>query len=102
MDNRIILCWNVRGLNDRARRDAVRTLVDDVHPTIVCLQETKLDVITQHLVFALLGISFNEFAYLQASNTQVEFLSLLGSLTYPSWMSMWAATLLLLTSGSQG
>jgi exonuclease III len=70
MDNTIVISWNVRGLNDRARRDTVRTLVDDIHPSIVCLQETKLAVIPQHLVFAMLGISFADFAYLPASNTR--------------------------------
>jgi exonuclease III len=70
MDNMIILCWNFRSLNERARRDAVRTLVNDVCPMIVCLQETKLDVITQYLVFALLGVSFSEFTYLSALNTR--------------------------------
>jgi len=69
MDN-TILCWNVRGLNDRARRDAVRTQVDDIRPSVVCLQETKLDVIQQHLVFAMLGVNFTDFAYLPASNTR--------------------------------
>ena len=29
MDNTTILSWNVRGLNDRARRHIVRTLVDE-------------------------------------------------------------------------
>lgn len=57
-------------MNARARHDIVRTLVDDVRPSIVCLQETKLDVITQHLVFALLGINFCEFANLPASSTR--------------------------------
>ena len=70
MDNTTIMSWNVRGLNDRARRDAVRTLVDDIRPSIVCLQETKLDVISQYLVFAMLGMSFADFAYLPASNTR--------------------------------
>jgi exonuclease III len=64
------MSWNVRGLNNRARGDPVRTLVGDVRPSIVCLQETKLDVIQQHLVFAMLGINFSEFAYLPASNTR--------------------------------
>jgi hypothetical protein len=41
-----------------------RSLVD------VCLQETKLNVINQHLVFALFGINFCDFAYLPASNTR--------------------------------
>jgi hypothetical protein len=70
MDNTITMSWKVRGLNDMARRDAVRTLVDDARPTIVCLQETKLDVIDQHLVFALFGINFRDYAYLPASNTR--------------------------------
>lgn len=70
MDSITILPWNVRGLNDTARCDTVHTLVDDVHPSIVCLQEMKLDVISQHLVFAMLGINFTEFAYLPASNTR--------------------------------
>jgi exonuclease III len=70
MDNTILLSWNVRGLNDRARRDVVRTLVDDIHPSIARLQETKLSVINQHLVFALFGSNFCDFAYLPASNTR--------------------------------
>jgi exonuclease III len=61
------MSWNVRGLNMRARN--VRTLVDDIHPSIVCLQETKLDVIPQSLVFSMLGINFSDFAYLPANNT---------------------------------
>ena len=69
MDNTTILSWNVRGLNARARQDCVRTLVGDIRPTIVCLQETKLDVIPQSTVFSLLGVSFSEFAYLPASST---------------------------------
>lgn len=73
MENTIILCWNVHSLNERERCDAVRTLVDDVHPTIVCLQETKLDVISCYLVFGMLSASFGEFAYLPTSNTRGEF-----------------------------
>jgi len=69
MDNTTVLSWNVRGLNARARRDAVRTLIDDVRPSIVCLQETKLDVITDTMVLSMLGIAFSEFAYLPASET---------------------------------
>lgn len=65
-----ILSWNVRGLNAQARRDNVRTLVEDVRPWIVCLQETKLNVIDTFLVFSMLGRDFQEFAYLPAANTR--------------------------------
>jgi hypothetical protein len=61
------MSWNVRRLNMRARQDNVRTLVDDI--SIVCLLETKLDVIPQSLVFSMLGINFSDFAYLPANNT---------------------------------
>lgn len=64
MDNTTIMSWNVCGLDNRARRDTIRVLVDDVHPSIVCLQETKLDVSSQYLVFAMLGMCFTEFTYL--------------------------------------
>ena len=50
--------------------DNVRTLVDYIHPSIVCLQETKLDVIPQSMVIAMLGVNFRDFAYLPASNTR--------------------------------
>ena len=70
MDNTTILSWNVRGLNAKARRDCVCTLVGDIRPTILCLQETKLDVISQYTVFSLLGVGFSEFAYLPASSTR--------------------------------
>lgn len=70
MDNTTVLSWNVRGLNAQARRDNVRTLVDDIRPSIVCLQETKLDVISEFLVFSLLGRDFVDFAYLPASSTR--------------------------------
>jgi len=67
MDNTTILSWNVRGLNAQARRDDVRTLVDDIRPSIVCLQETKLDVISLSLILSMLGRAFTEYAYLPAS-----------------------------------
>lgn len=65
-----ILSWNVRGLNERAHRDAVRTLVDDIRPCIVCLQETKLAVILQFTISRMLGSDYPEFAYLPAPLTR--------------------------------
>jgi endonuclease/exonuclease/phosphatase family metal-dependent hydrolase len=36
-----ILCWNVRGLNSRARQDTVRNLVASAMVDIVCLQDVS-------------------------------------------------------------
>lgn len=56
-----ILSWNVCGLNERARRDAVHTLIDDVRPCIVCLQEAKLGVISQFTISGMLALDYSEF-----------------------------------------
>ncbi|WVZ88110.1 hypothetical protein U9M48_034662 [Paspalum notatum var. saurae] len=66
MDSLKIISWNVRGLNSRARRDNVRTLVDSVRADIVCLQETKVESVDCGLVFSMLGMNFVDFAYLPA------------------------------------
>jgi exonuclease III len=63
-----IVIWNVRGLNSRSRRDVVRELVTSERPSIVCLQETKLDVISQSDILQILGQGFDYF-YLLADQT---------------------------------
>lgn len=70
MDNINILSWNVRGLNSRARRDCIRTLADDAKVSLVCLQETKLDVVNRTTILSTLGINFQEFVYLPAVDTR--------------------------------
>lgn len=70
MDSANFLIWNARGLNDRARRDAVRKVVDACKPVLVCIQETKLAMISERDVLSLLGWEFKEFVYLGAQGTR--------------------------------
>jgi exonuclease III len=66
-----ILNWNVRGLNDGARRDSVSELVRDTASTIVCLQETKLQVVDDGVVRRTLGQHFvSNYAVLPAAQTR--------------------------------
>ena len=46
MNQIVLLSWNVRGLNARARRDAVRVLIGDTRTTIVheLLERIKPDI----------------------------------------------------------
>jgi hypothetical protein len=37
-----IFSWNVRGLNDHAKRESIRHTILSTGATIVCLQETKI------------------------------------------------------------
>ena len=50
-----ILCWNVRGLNDRVKRASVRSQIITTGATIVFLQETKISVWTRGLLVDTVG-----------------------------------------------
>ena len=65
-----VLCWNVRGLNNPAKRNVVREFVVESKVNLVCLQETKIDVFDPFLVMQCIGPSFDGFAYLPAIETR--------------------------------
>jgi exonuclease III len=65
-----ILCWNARGLNDPAKRSAICDFLDSVSVSIVCLQETRLNVIDDFIVMRCLGPSFNGYAYFPVVETR--------------------------------
>lgn len=64
------LVWNVRGLNDRAHRAAVRSVVTDARCSVACLQETKLDDIPVTLAAQFLSANLSDFLYLPADETR--------------------------------
>lgn len=69
--NCTILNWNVRGLNNPARRQVVRNLASQTRSTVVCLQETKLAHVDRPLVLELLGSAFaDSFCFLPAIGTR--------------------------------
>lgn len=59
----------MRGLNARARRDAVRMMVHEERPHIVCIIETKIDSIPQMLIFSMLGMNYADYAFMPAVGT---------------------------------
>ncbi|PNT67681.1 hypothetical protein BRADI_3g30448v3, partial [Brachypodium distachyon] len=65
-----LLVWNVRGQNCRARHSGVRTIVSSSGASIVCLQETKLSVVTTNLVMDALGADFDDYFCLLATGTR--------------------------------
>ncbi|XP_026443892.1 uncharacterized protein LOC113344036 [Papaver somniferum] len=50
-----IVCWNIRGLNDLNRRDIVKKKVRDWKPSILLLQETKLQLCTDLIAWHCWG-----------------------------------------------
>jgi exonuclease III len=64
-----IVCWNVRGLNSRARQDSVRNLVNSFNANVVCIQETKMAEIPMHTTLSALGSNFVHKLFLPSVGT---------------------------------
>lgn len=56
--------WNVRGLNVRARRLAIRSLLDTLDVSIVFFQEIKVELLCSSIVLEALGSEFDDYTYL--------------------------------------
>jgi exonuclease III len=50
-----LLNWNIRGMNDPAKRSAIREFVASLRVNLVCFQETRMDVIDVFDVLQCLG-----------------------------------------------
>jgi hypothetical protein len=79
MGSENILIWNVRGLNAGTHRAAVRDLVTSERPSLVCLQETKMNVICDFDIPQIIGRSLAQVLITLTSwlcTREVVFLSL--------------------------
>jgi exonuclease III len=65
-----ILGWNVRGLNDQDRQDAVHETIASSTCHIVCLQETKLASVSQAEACYIGGFRLKSFAERPATGTR--------------------------------
>ena len=70
MDCSGFLIWNVRGHNDRAKRDSIKSTVLDTMSSIVCLQETKLSSISDFDILSILGSAYDNFVFNPALGTR--------------------------------
>lgn len=61
-----VLCWNVRGLNQQARKDVVHQIVANTMCAIACFQETKLAQIDDFTASYLGGYRLTKTAFAPA------------------------------------
>ena len=61
---------NVQGFNGHARRTGVKSVVDMTGASIVCLQETKLAIVTHSILMETLGADFDAYFCLPAVDTR--------------------------------
>jgi exonuclease III len=66
-----LLNWNVRGINNLAKRQALKLFVEELNCNFVCFQETKLQQISRAIVCEALGSRFaDNYIYLPAIGTR--------------------------------
>ena len=70
MNPSAILIWNVRGLNKIDRRNVVRDVILSSNADIVCLQETKVAILTQQVLLSVFGTVYDNFVALPAVGTR--------------------------------
>jgi exonuclease III len=59
-----IVSWNVRGMNEIEKRWKIRRLLREWKADIVCLQETKLEVISKEVIRSVWGCLYVDWLYL--------------------------------------
>lgn len=65
-----VLVWNVRGLNNPARRCSIRLFSQSYNISLVCLQESKMELLDAAVVCETLGPAFDGFDFLPAEGTR--------------------------------
>lgn len=64
------LSWNVRGLNERTKRLAVRQTIILENPDVVVLQETKLQHISDQIAREICGYRLDAYRVLESIGTR--------------------------------
>ncbi|KAK2403399.1 DNA-(apurinic or apyrimidinic site) endonuclease [Trifolium repens] len=82
-----IISWNIRGLGGLEKRQEVHKLVGDLHPSILCLQETKLQSCDGSLCMSLWGSSPHDFSYRPSVEASGGLLTLWDSSVVEVWLS---------------
>ncbi|WJX34557.1 hypothetical protein P8452_22661 [Trifolium repens] len=82
-----IVSWNFRGLGGLEKRKEVRKLVGDMCPSILCLQETKLQTCDTSLCLSLWGTSPHAFSYRPSVGASGGILTIWDSSEVEVWSS---------------
>lgn len=64
------LVWNVRGLNNPARRAVVRSVIFNNNVSLLCLQESKLEFVDLGIVQQCCGSRFSDFIFAPSVGTR--------------------------------
>ena len=58
-----VLCWNVRGLNDKDKRLLIYNKIDESNCSVICLQETKCEDFDHAFIRTFCPKRFDRFVF---------------------------------------
>ena len=61
-----VLSWNVRGVNDRSKRKIIKTFIRNQNVDLLCIQETKIQPMSEGMVRSLGSRRFLDWRALDA------------------------------------
>ncbi len=61
------LSWNVRGLNNPVKRALVKSLVVSCKGSVLCIQETKVGLISRSFLRSFVGSRFDKCHYISSA-----------------------------------
>ena len=64
-----IISWNVRGLNEKDKRLQIRNPIRIWRADVICLQETKMKLITRGFIKSIWGCHHVDWVYLSSIGT---------------------------------
>ncbi|PNT75722.1 hypothetical protein BRADI_1g37340v3, partial [Brachypodium distachyon] len=65
-----LVVWNLRGLNNPGRRSSIRLFLQSFNPSLVCVQESKVQDVDAAVISQTFGSSLDGFDFLPADGTQ--------------------------------
>jgi hypothetical protein len=65
-----VASWNLRGLNNLARRSSICLFLSSFNLSLVCAQETKLQFVDSPVIWQTFGPAFDRFDYIPANGTR--------------------------------
>jgi exonuclease III len=83
-----IVSWNVRGFGRVDKRNEARKLVREKNPSIVCLQETKLQVCDDFLCTSVWGNTPFGFSFRPSEGASGGLLTIWDSMEVEMWSSV--------------
>ncbi len=61
-----VCSWNVRGLNDRGKRDLVKFVVSQFKSSVLCLQESKIETVSRSFLRSFAGTYFDKCHFVKS------------------------------------